>query len=78
MLLSPGEQGSCFAYPEGREINLTKRRDKIRLNLEASRLDDEFVNLVASADAQRDSKNWAQAEWRYWEALQNIHITTDM
>ena len=46
------------------------RSEAVALAIAAAQHDPEFQELVALADAERDARNWARAEYLYWRMLQ--------
>ncbi|WP_135467377.1 tetratricopeptide repeat protein [Crenalkalicoccus roseus] len=45
------------------------RAQSVALAIAAAQLDPEFRDLVARADQARDERDWARAEYLYWQAL---------
>jgi hypothetical protein len=45
------------------------RAQKLTFTYQAANFDHKFQEYVREADLRRDRRDWAGAEWRYWEAL---------
>jgi tetratricopeptide (TPR) repeat protein len=68
-LLQAGRTGAALFLLRALPDRGASRPQSVALAIAAAQLDPEFQDLVARADQARDERDWARAEYLYWQAL---------